>query len=180
MPKRVIPLVLIGLIAWPQGIAASDHEVPIAVLHGPRTQRQQGGVSGYQWHPLSPDSSTSPCPTTPLHADVFGTPSDPPIRVRTGRPMFIRFHKEDQPSSADSSHPAAVDISGPRGPIPFTLAPHAPDGQVVAWDAKFKAPQSRSRNYEIFAQVRWVDEDCDSFTQWVAWNFTVKKRTRRG
>jgi hypothetical protein len=178
MSKRVIPLVLVGLIAWPEGIAASDHEVPEAVLHGPQGQRQQGSVSGYQWHPLSPGGSLEPCPAEGFHADVFEPPPSHPIRVRPGKPMFIRFHKEDRPSSSDPNRPEPVEIGGPRGPIPFTLVPHAPDAQVVAWDARFKAPRLGKRPYVFGAQARWTHEHCAGYTQWVAWRFTVKRRPR--
>jgi hypothetical protein len=177
--KKFFLLSLVGIMAWPQGVEASDHEVPEAILHGPRAQRQEGGVSGYQWHPLSPGGSLEPCPSGPFHADVFEGPRERPLRVTPGRPMFIRFHKDDQPSSSDPYHPAPVDISGPQGPIPFTLVPYAPEGQIIAWDAKFKAPRSGRRPYNIFAQARWQDEHCDGFTQWVAWIFNVQKRDAR-
>jgi hypothetical protein len=177
--KKFFLLSLVGIMAWPQGVEASDHEVPLAVMHGPRGQKQQGSVSGYQWHPLSPEGSLEPCPTGPFHGDVFEPPPSPPIRVRPGTAMFIRFHKEDQPSSSDPSDPEPVEIGGARGPIPFTLVPHARDGQVVAWDARFKAPQLGRKPYVFGAMAQWIDEHCDGFTQWVAWRFNVQKRRPR-
>ncbi|HEV3474573.1 MAG TPA: hypothetical protein VG602_04335 [Actinomycetota bacterium] len=170
--KGSILVVLLGLIAWPGEVAASDHEVPEAVLHAPRGQQQEGGVSGFLWTSPTP---TEPCPEGP-HADVFEGPRKRPILVTPGKAMFVRFHKDDQPTTSDPSHPSAVDVSGPRGQIPYTLLPYAPEGQVIAWDARFKAPSSGRRPYNIFVQARWRDEHCQDFTQWVAWIFSVQKR----
>lgn len=174
--KRTVLLALATLFAWPAEVSASDHEVPEAVLHGPRGQRQQASVSGYAWHPLSPGGSMEPCPANDgFHGDVFEPPPSPPVRVRSGKGLFIRFHKEDQPSSSSDPNSEPVEIGGLRGPIPFTLVPYAPDGQIVAWDAKFKAPRLGRRPYVFGVQARWTDEHCTDYTQWVAWRFTVQR-----
>jgi hypothetical protein len=90
--------------------------------------------------------------------------------------MFVRFYKEDQPSSSEAFHPSPVDIYGPRGPIPHTLVPFAPEGEIIAWDARFSAPPSGSRKYNLRAEARWIDEQCEGITQWVTWIFSVQKR----
>ena len=92
--------------------------------------------------------------------------------------MFVRFQKDEQPSTAEAYHPSPVDIRGPQGLIPYTLVPFAPEGEVTAWDARFRAPSTGARKYRLIAEARWIDEQCRSITQWVTWVFSLQKRPR--
>lgn len=98
----------------------------------------------------------------------------PPVEVKPGRTLILRFHTEDRPAN--------LEIRGPGGLLSFTLQPNAPDGQVTAWDARFEAPRA-GRRYAIGATAAWPHEDCvfpgtgapppDQFAEW---GFSVKKR----
>ncbi|MGH2691908.1 MAG: hypothetical protein ACRDHM_05345 [Actinomycetota bacterium] len=154
---------LLTMDTWPSGAAAGS-DFPRVVLHAPRGQQRIGALGTGRW------GAPGECPPG-VHLD-FLEPPRRPVKVRTGKPMFIRFHKAEQPST--------VELLGPRGrPIPFSLNPYDPDGTVVAWDAGFRAPRSGRRLYGIGTDARWPDENCPGFHQGAVWNFLVERRGER-
>ena len=170
--KRLLIAAFCALLALPSDAGASDHEVPRVVLHAPRGQKLVGALGKHNWYRQSP---TDPSRCEGDYApDAPFVSARPPLEVRRGARLTVRLHKEDEPAS--------MEVKGPSGPLPFTLRPYAPDGQVVAWDAKFKAPAS-GRRYAIGVTGSWPHEDC-TFpdagapppTQYAEWGFSVRKR----
>ena len=174
-----VALLIAGLaaLAWPSAVGASDHEIPRVVLHAPRGQALTGALGRHYWFRASTSDPQS-CegdyaPDAPFVA------ARPPVEVRPGAALIVRFHKEDRPG--------IIEIRGPGGILPFTLQPYAPEGETVAWDARFRAPGSGGR-YSIAALASWPHEDCafssDTVggpppTQFAEWGFSVKRRPRR-
>lgn len=106
----------------------------------------------------------------------------PPLRIRPGSPMLVRFERPEQPSE--------VEIRGPRGVVDFSLQAYEQDGSVTAWEARFAAPGPPPRRkaqerggetyYTVVPIATWTgDEDCPSSKRG-EWGVTLQKRKARG
>ena len=165
--RLFVPILALSLL--PLNAAASAPDLPNVVLHAPRDQVQRAGVAAVT------------C-VTENNVDVWDAFQIgwPPVLVRTGAPLRIRFETDKQPSD--------VEILGPRGALPFTLKPYAPEGSVVAWDAEFAAPgrppqralqERNGRTYfPVVPRASWTDdEECPKGKQG-EWGVSLRHRKR--
>ena len=169
MSRNTILLTVMSLVAWPQEVAAEDHEVPRVLLHAPRGQTQKPGLGGYEWWPRTP--ADTGCPEGPQpHGDVFGAPRGK-VEVKAGAHLFARFHT--------ASRPTLVRLRAKKPTsLGYTLVPYAPDGPTLAWDMKFKSPRFEGDEAaDVYVYAEWPDGNCPEYVQWAAWNMTL---TRRG
>ena len=186
LKRSFLPALVVFLVSQ-LGAAATDHEPPIVNLHAPRGQSQQGALGNHRWW-QPPNEGSNQCPVTEV-ADAPFAVGWPPVHVRPGARMLVRFQKETQPQS--------VEIHGPRGVIRATLQQHSSGGTVSAWDARFTAPSTlrrhnmvldgkRRRFYVIEVLASWGEADCTwddgpggpAPSQRAEWVLSVKKRSR--